>query len=69
MAILYKQLDVDGEMIAVYTRSGRDPGITIQTSFDGCDIADEEIPGLVSALQNYMSRRAKEITKAAKGAG
>ena len=68
MAILYKQMDVDGETIAVYGPITMNPGsgIGIHTSFDGCLIADDEIPGLVGALQNYMSKRAKQITRAAK---
>lgn len=68
MAILYKQHDVDGEMIAVYAPSHRGPGINIRTSFDGCLINDEEVPRLVAALQNYMSRRANEISRTAKEA-
>lgn len=41
-------------------------GLGIGTNPGGCLIPDDEIPGLVAALQNYMSRRAKEITRAAK---
>ena len=43
-------------------------GIRLVTSPAGCTIPDDEIPNLVSALQNYMSRRAKEITKGARTA-
>lgn len=41
-------------------------GINVSTSPGGCWLPDDEIPNLISALQNYMSRKAKEI---AKGAG
>jgi len=41
-------------------------GISIETGPTGATLPDEEIPNLISALQNYMSKRAAEITKAAK---
>jgi hypothetical protein len=43
-------------------------GLWIKTSEHGVILDDAEIPGLVAALQNYMSRRAGEITRAAKEA-
>lgn len=41
-------------------------GVNFLTSNGGCWMPDDEIPGLISALQNYMSQRAKAITAAAK---
>ena len=43
-------------------------GVKIHTNGSGCLLPDEEIPGLISTLQAYMSRRAKEITRAAREA-
>lgn len=40
-------------------------GLWIKTSENGVIFPDDEIPALISALQNYMSKRAKEITRAA----
>lgn len=74
MATLFSHTDIDGDKLAVFTAriSGQDydlgMGLNIRTTFDGCSLPDAEIPNLVAALQNYMSRRAKEITNTAKEA-
>ena len=47
-------------------RIGDGHGLGIGTRPGGCLLPDDEIPDLISALQNYMSRRAKELTRAAK---
>lgn len=41
-------------------------GLWVKTAGAGTGVIlpDEEVPNLVAALQNYMSRRAKEITQA-----
>ena len=46
-------------------RIGYGYGLGIGTLPGGCLLPDDEIPALISALQNYMSKRAKAITKAA----
>jgi hypothetical protein len=75
MAMFYEYADFDGDLIALkrgtYGKDGQEvEGVHILTCTRGdvtsCVVPDDEIPGLVSALQNYMSKRAKEITKAAK---
>jgi hypothetical protein len=63
MATLYRHNDVDGSGITV---SEMPDGLKIRTSVDGYWPADDEIPAIVSALQNYMSRKATAITKAAR---
>jgi hypothetical protein len=77
MAMLYEYADFDGDLLALkrgtYGESGHEfGGIHVLTCTRGdvtsCVLPDDEIPALISALQNYMSRRAKEITKAAKAA-
>lgn len=40
------------------------PGIWVESGRDGF-VPDDEIPGLVSFLQDYMSRRAREVARAA----
>ena len=44
------------------------PGLWVSAGRDGF-LPDDEIPGLVSFLQDYMSRRAREMAKGAKGNG
>jgi len=34
--------------------------VRIKAHITGCHIPDDEIPNLISALQDYMSRRARE---------
>lgn len=43
-----------------------DGGLWMKTSDHGVILPDDEIPNLISALQNYMSQKAKRIAKAAK---
>ena len=43
-----------------------DGGLWVKTTEHGVILPDDEIPALVSALQNYMSRRAREMTREAK---
>jgi hypothetical protein len=41
-------------------------GLHVRTNPSGSYITDDEIPNLVAALQNYMSRRAREMSKGGK---
>jgi len=41
-------------------------GLWVKTTGTGIILPDDEIPALISALQDYMSRRAKAITAADK---
>lgn len=67
---LYKYSDIDGDRLAVFPANILGTyGVNIKTDREGCSLPDSEIPALISALQDYMSRRAKAITKAAKAAG
>jgi hypothetical protein len=60
MATLYRHNDVDGSGMTV---SEMPDGLKIRTSTDGYWPTDDEIPAIVSALQNYMSRKAAAITR------
>jgi hypothetical protein len=42
-------------------RSAISEGVTVAVDLHGALVRDEEIPALVSALQAYMSKKAKEI--------
>lgn len=48
------------------TGSIRNPGLIAFIGGAECLIPDDEIPDLVAALQNYMSRKANEIAKGAR---
>jgi hypothetical protein len=74
MTYLYTYADLDGDVLTIdhgtYANGNAEvEGVHFITLSGGnvtsAVIPDDEIPGLVSALQNYMSKRAKEIAKAA----
>jgi hypothetical protein len=70
MAHLYEHDPHGKEFEFVIADSGSShgiPGVRFMTNPTGCLVSDEEIPALISALQNYMSRRANQITKDASG--
>lgn len=69
MTTLFKFTDVDGDRMSIFDADipGTGPGVNIKTDRNGCSVPDYEIPELAASLQNYMSRRAKAITAAAKG--
>lgn len=68
MRIVFDHSDDDGNRVALYRHSTprTDDGVFVTTSKAGTVIPDDKIPDLVSALQNYMSRRAREKTEWAK---
>lgn len=55
-----------GRAVSIYQPGATGPGVRIITK-GSCSIPDDEIPNLISALQAYMSRRAREVTREAKG--
>lgn len=57
----------DLDQVVICGVPGSQPGISIGTGDPGCFLPDDEIPNLISALQAYMSRRAREVTREAKG--
>ena len=63
MKRIYSFTDDYGDSIEVVTGPAGSIGIG---TLNPVILPDDEIPNLVAALQNYMSRRAKEL---AKGAG
>jgi predicted nuclease with RNAse H fold len=61
--MVYKYEDRGMRVVEIYPTATM-PGIAIAISGGGY-VPDDEIPGLISALQNYMSKRANQITRAA----
>jgi hypothetical protein len=58
----------NGPAVLMYKPTGRN-GVFIRTGHQGITLPDDEIPNLISALQDYMSRRAREMAKGANGNG
>jgi hypothetical protein len=65
---IYSHMDHKGRAVTFRNLDPQAGGVRVWANPDGVLIPDDEIPGLVAALQNYMSKRAKEITKAAANA-
>lgn len=63
---IYSRMDDRGRTVTFRNLDPASGGIRVWANPDGAYIPDDEIPVLVSALQNYMSQRAKAITAAAK---
>jgi hypothetical protein len=56
--MVYKYTDMAGDQLSILKANA---GIHVMVGIEACSIPDDEIPNLVSALQNYMSRRAKVL--------
>ena len=59
--MVYKYEERGMRIVEIYPTATM-PGIAIAANGGGY-VPDDEIPNLVSALQAYMSRRAKELAK------
>jgi hypothetical protein len=66
---IYSHMDHRGRAVTFRNLHPQAGGIRVWANPDGVHIPDDEIPNLVAALQNYMSRRAREVAKEAKGNG
>lgn len=63
--VIYSYMDDHGRAATFYHTP---VGLRVLTNTAGAIVPDDEIPVMISALQNYMSKRAKAITKAAANA-
>jgi len=67
---VYRYRDAAGDELQIHPVTLPDrttyAALKVQIGIELVYLPDDEIPSLVSALQNYMSRRAKEITRAAR---
>lgn len=62
---VYRYKDTVDDTILMISNMGNGHGIHIVTELPGVVLPDDEIPALISALQDYMSRRAKQLSRAA----
>lgn len=59
--VIYSYMDDHGRAATFYLTP---VGLRVLTNTAGAIVPDDEIPNLVAALQNYMSKRAKELAGA-----
>jgi hypothetical protein len=66
--MVYSYMDSRGRTVAFDAAiPGREGKLHVRANPSGVHIPDDEIPNLVAALQNYMSRRAREVAKEGSG--
>lgn len=59
---VYKYTDSNHDRLEVYPQAAGGT-LFVTTTRLGCNLPDDEIPGLISALQAYMSGKAREKAK------
>lgn len=69
MNMAYRYRDAGGDELQIHPATFIDretySGIKVQLGDEMAYLPDDEIPNLISALQDYMSRRAKQLSRAA----
>lgn len=64
--MVYSHMDDRGRTVSIgAVTPALGGGLHVTANPRGVDIPDDEIPRLISKLQNYMSQRAREMVKAA----